>query len=107
MKIELLYFAGCPNHEPTLQLVREVLLQEGLEAEVSEIRIEDNRMIEETGFLGSPTVRINGRDIEEDIGLAALAGLSCRTYRENHVMRKLPGRALILRALREAAEDSE
>ena len=63
--------------------------------------------IQENGFPGSPTVRINGRDIEEDIGLAGLAGLSCRTYRENHVMRKLPGRALILRALREAAEDSE
>jgi hypothetical protein len=107
MKIELLYFAGCPNYEPTLQLVREILVQEGLDAELSEIRIEENEAIQETGFPGSPTVRINGRDIEEDIGLAGGPGLSCRTYRENRVMHKLPGRAMILRALREAAGHRE
>jgi hypothetical protein len=107
MKIEVMYLAGCQNHEPTLRLVREILLQEGLEAEVSEIRIEDNRMIQETAFPGSPTVRINGRDIEKDIGLGGVAGLSCRTYRENHVTQPLPGRAMILRALREAEEHKE
>jgi hypothetical protein len=64
-------------------------------------------MIEETAFPGSPTVRINGRDIEEGIGLAGVAGLSCRRYRENHVMQPLPARAMILRALREAAEHRE
>jgi Domain of unknown function (DUF2703) len=106
MKIELLYFAGCPNHEATLRLVREILLQEGLEAEVSEIRIDDTDEIHKTAFPGSPTVRINGRDIEEDIGLAVV-GKTCRMYRENRVMHKLPGRALVIRALREAAEHKE
>ncbi len=40
MMIEILYFDGCPNHEPTLELAREVVAELGLDAEIHQVRIE-------------------------------------------------------------------
>ena len=36
MKIEVLYFDGCPNHGPAVQRIQEILEQEDVTAEVSE-----------------------------------------------------------------------
>lgn len=80
MKIEILYFPGCPNHEPTVRRVRDVAVREGLAAEILEIDVSDERTAKELGFLGSPTIRINGLDIEPAARGAQPSGLSCRRY---------------------------
>jgi hypothetical protein len=41
MKVEVLYFDGCPNHAVTVERVREVLREEGVEAEVVEVNVRD------------------------------------------------------------------
>ena len=38
--IEILFFDGCPNHEPTLALAREVVGELGVAAEIREVRVE-------------------------------------------------------------------
>jgi hypothetical protein len=80
MKIEILYFPGCPNHEPAVRRVRDVAAREGLSAEILEIDVSDERTAKAMGFLGSPTIRINGLDIEPAARGAQPSGLSCRRY---------------------------
>ena len=58
MKVEILYFSGCPNHASASDRVREVLAEEGRSAEMVEVELKDAATAERVGFLGSPTIRI-------------------------------------------------
>lgn len=80
MKIELLYFDGCPNYRPLLAQLRDVLAREGIEDEIELCRVESLEMAEEGRFLGSPTVRIDGEDIDPGAHARTDFGLKCRLY---------------------------
>lgn len=97
--IEILFFAGCPNHEPTVNLAREVLSELGVDAEIREVAVETPKEAEAHRFVGSPTVRVNGKDIEPDALDRRDFGLSCRMYRGGGV----PPKELLLEAVREAS----
>ena len=96
--IEILYFAGCPNFEPTLSLAREILGELGLEAEVREILVETPAEAEMQRFVGSPSVRVNGKDIEPEAEDRTDFALSCRVYAAGGV----PAKELLVEALQEA-----
>ena len=64
MTVEVLYFEGCPNFEPTLQLVREVVDTLGLSLEVREVEVPGPEQASALRFIGPPSVRVDGRDIE-------------------------------------------
>jgi hypothetical protein len=64
MKIEVLYFDGCPNHMTAVEQVRQLLAEEGVPAEVLEVNVSDESIAQKVGFLGSPSVRVNGLDVE-------------------------------------------
>jgi copper chaperone CopZ len=102
MKIEVLYFDGCPNHGPAVQRIQEVLGQEDVTAEVSEVNIHDASTAEEVGFLGSPSIRVNGLDVEPEARSAREYGMMCRTYVVNGRREGLPSREIIRQAIREA-----
>ena len=63
MRIEVLYFEGCPNHEPAVERVQQVLKEEAISAEVLEVKVSDASTAQEFGFLGSPSVRVDGLDV--------------------------------------------
>ena len=100
MRIEILYFDGCPHFPPARDLIQVILDQEGVQAEVSEIEIKDALEARRLQFMGSPTIRINGVDIEADARNVAEAGLACRRYPNG-----LPSAAMIRAALKEAWEE--
>ena len=52
MKIEVFYFDGCPNHKPAVERVRQVLVEEGLSAEVLEVNVSESSIAQRVGFLG-------------------------------------------------------
>jgi copper chaperone CopZ len=104
MKIEVLHFDGCPNHTPALDRVREVLGEEGVSAEVSVRNIPDDTTARATGFLGSPSIRIDGVDVEPAARAVKEFGMMCRTYVEESKRVGLPPRELIRTAIREARE---
>jgi hypothetical protein len=79
--IEILYFDGCPNHEPLVAHLRALLKVLGSDLRVSSRRVESDRAAVELRFLGSPTVRIDGRDVEPGAELRTDYGLKCRLYR--------------------------
>lgn len=104
MKIEVLYLQGCPNHHQTVERVRQALSAEGITHIVDEIEVQDENMAKALGFLGSPSVRINGRDIEEDARAGQQAGFGCRTYLDGGRRSGVPPLAMIRKALLEAAD---
>jgi hypothetical protein len=80
MEIEVFYFRGCPHHLPTLERIRKVLREEGHDAEVREVLVPDAQTAQQVRFLGSPTVRIDGIDIEPPARERRDFGLMCRRY---------------------------
>ena len=64
VNVELLWCEDCPNHVATDALIREVLHELGLRAPVHRIEVPDEPTGNRVRFPGSPTVRVNGRDIE-------------------------------------------
>lgn len=78
--MELLWWAGCPSWEQALHLVREEMAAAGLDPELLEVReLRSDEEAERERFPGSPTIRIEGRDVQ-DPGEEPI-GLSCRVYR--------------------------
>ena len=80
MKVEVLYVAECLSHPAAVKLVRDVLTSEGVAAEIRELLVTDEAMATELAFSGSPTIRINGRNVAEDSSRANALALSCRLY---------------------------
>jgi len=101
MRVEVLYFEGCPNHAPTIERVRSELVSRGLPKEIEEVEIHSQVEAETLRFLGSPSVRINGSDIELEARNLKSFGMSCRTYLEGTVRSGSPSSDLIGRALDE------
>lgn len=95
MMIEILYFDGCPNHGQTLQLVREVTGTLGLSIEVREIEVVGPEEAESLRFLGSPSVRVDGCDIEPGADARTEFNFGCRMYGA----RGVPPRDMLVAAL--------
>jgi len=81
VQIEVLGFAGCPNTAPTVELVKRVVATTRVEAVVEHIEVETPEQVEIMRFLGSPTVRVNGRDVEPGADDRDDYVFSCRIYR--------------------------
>lgn len=101
MKLEVLYFDGCPSHSQLLPAMRELAAEHGAELEQRHIETLDHA--ERERFLGSPSVRVNGRDVEPGAESRTDFGLKCRLYRSPAGQSGLPPRAWIEHALRETA----
>ena len=95
MKVDVLFFGGCPNHEPTVRLVHEIVRELGLDADVREVEVGGTEDVERLRFLGSPTVHVEGVDIEPARRDDSSYAMSCRMYGSSGV----PPRALIVSAL--------
>jgi hypothetical protein len=98
LTVEILFFEGCPNHQPTLELAREVIADLGVSAEVREVAVETPEHAETLRFVGSPSVRVNGRDIEPGTEERSSFALSCRMYGAHGV----PPREWLVAALKAA-----
>jgi hypothetical protein len=98
VKIEILYFDGCPNHEPAVERV-EAVLKENIGATISEVNVRDAAVAREVGFLGSPSIRVNGVDIEPAGRSAQDYGMMCRTYVVNGHRQGLPSREMLREAI--------
>ncbi|HSI97040.1 MAG TPA: hypothetical protein VK926_01650 [Gaiellaceae bacterium] len=80
MKIELLYWEGCPSYPEAKELLQEVLDERGIEAPIEMREVSTREEAMELAFPGSPTIRIDGRDVDLE-GAAAPPALTCRIYR--------------------------
>ncbi len=95
----MLTFAGCPSEEAARALVAAVVSDLGLEAEVASVRVDDARAAERLRFLGSPTIRINGTDVEPGADERGDYTLACRVYRTESGLVNLPEEGWVRAAL--------
>lgn len=99
MTIELLYFDGCPNHEALAPHLRELLARAGVNADLEMRRVESVEAAEQERFLGSPTVRIAGHDVDPGAEERRDFGMKCRLYATAEGLRGTPPDEWILAAL--------
>ena len=99
MRVEILYFDGCPNHEEAVALVERVAGELGVDAEIAAVRVADPEAAQAARFLGSPTVRVEGRDVEPGADERSDYVLACRVYRTEAGLSGLPAESWIRDAL--------
>jgi hypothetical protein len=87
-------------------MVRDVLTAQGVSAEVREVLVRNTEMASELRFCGSPTIRINGRDIATEPLKTHGFALSCRFYAESKYA-GLPPAETVRRAVIEAQGEDE
>jgi hypothetical protein len=63
MKVEVLYFDGCPTYETATKVLQSVLAEERVAAEVELVAVNSDEEAQLLRFPGSPTVRVDGRDL--------------------------------------------
>jgi len=103
-RVELLYFDGCPNHQATRALVERVGAELQLDPEIEFVQVTAAETASQLRFLGSPTVRVNGRDVEPGADERADFVFSCRLYRSEQGLTGQPAEGWIREALAEAAK---
>ena len=104
MTIELLYFDGCPNVKVTADRLKSILSEAGLHDPITYTRVLDVETARSVRFLGSPSIRVNGVDIEPAARSRTDYGLMCRTYLGSG---GAPSEALIRSAVAEAMADNQ
>ncbi len=99
MRIEVLYVPGCPNYQPALERVKRVLASESVADEVHGVPVSTEAEAKTLLFLGSPTVRVNGKDVEPTP--TAAPGLACRIYSNG---KGIPPEDIVRAAITEAKQ---
>ena len=102
MKITFFYYEECPSHEVALERLHSVVSEEGVQADIEVIKVETDEQAQSFQFIGSPTIRINGQDIDPPPPDAYYA-LTCRAYQlEDGRISPLPSPEMIRKALQVA-----
>ena len=99
MLIEILYFDDCPNYRDARALVDRVSDDLDVLPEIRMIGIPDPERADRLRFLGSPTIRVNGRDIEPGADTRDQFTLACRVYGTDSGLQGLPAESWLREAL--------
>jgi hypothetical protein len=100
-RIQLLHWEGCPSLEETQELLEAVLREQGLDAELDVRHVGTQEEAEAFGFHGSPTIRVDGRDVDPDGAKGQRVALACRIYRlPDGRVSPVPSREMLEEALR-------
>ena len=80
MEVELLFWDGCPSHPAALADLRAALADVGADPDLVHVReVATDADAAAEAFVGSPTIRIAGRDVQPPGDEPS--GLTCRVYR--------------------------
>lgn len=99
-KVEVYYFEDCPNAQPAIELVRETIAGLKIDAEVQLVQVKDHDDALACKFLGSPSIRIDGKDLEAGENATTQYSLRCRTYPSPTGPTGVPPKELLIAALR-------
>lgn len=97
MKIEVLYAPGCPNYQPAVERIEKILVSESLRVDIKRVPVNSDAEAKALQFPGSPTIRVNGTDVEPNQTNAT--GLACRLYANSG---GVPSEEMLRRALSRA-----
>ena len=100
-RVEILYFDDCPNWASVATAVDRLARELGVAADVRLMRVAGEEEAQRFRFLGSPTVRVDGCDIEPGAEERRDFALACRVYRTDEGFAGLPPEGWIRTALAE------
>lgn len=98
-QVEILYFDGCPNHHLAIALVERVSRELGITPDVQLVRVPDQQAAQRLRFLGSPTIRVGGVDVDPEAEERDDYALSCRVFRTRAGFSGQPDELLVREAL--------
>ena len=98
MRVEVLYFKGCPTYLEAEEALREVLSEEGIGAEVELVAVDTDEEARRLRFPGSPTIRVDGKDLFPVPERTEYA-LGCRMYATPEGLRGAPTAEMLKEAL--------
>ena len=98
--VELLYFKGCPNYREARADIERIAAEEAVGLDLRLVEVTSPEQAEALRFLGSPTVRVDGRDVEPGADDRDSFVIACRMYRTDSGLRGQPAEAWIRAALR-------
>ena len=117
--VEVLVVSGCPGTELTIARIRQATDALGIETNVRFVIVDGEEQARALSFPGSPTVRVEGRDVEDESPVTARGdsaeggardeagerpvGVWCRLYRTGDTVEQAPPLAMIQAALERAA----
>ena len=64
IQVRILHTPGCPNFSPTIDLIEKVGKELGVKVDIQSFLVSSQEQAVEHRCLGSPTIQINGLDIE-------------------------------------------
>jgi hypothetical protein len=103
VRVSFLYYEDCPSHVLALERLREVMDEQGIPGEVEVVKVETEERARELRFVGSPTIRVDGQDIDPPSD--SRYALTCRAYRlADDRISPLPSKDMIRRAFRSLAK---
>jgi hypothetical protein len=100
--VEVLFFGGCPHIEVAAERARDAIDRTGVDAEVHLVRVEGDADASRLHFLGSPTIRVDGRDVDDSAITRTDFGLQCRVYSIDGRLAGVPPVEWIEAALRDS-----
>jgi hypothetical protein len=104
MKVQFLWFQGCPSHESARALLAEALADAGLPWNFEDLDATDPNVAAGLRFPGSPTIRIDGIDIEPGFTDPGDYTPRCRLYATGAGLRGVPPREWIETAIRRGSQ---
>lgn len=100
MGVELLYVDGCPHGENYVPDLRRLVARARPGADVTVRRIAGDAEARATRFVGSPTVRVDGHDVEPGADERTDYAMACRLYRSEDGVHGTPPDDWVRDALR-------
>jgi hypothetical protein len=101
--VEVLVVSGCPGTELAIARIRQATEALNIETNLRFVTIDDEQQARALGFVGSPTVRVEGIDVEAEAIVGRPTGLSCRLYGGDGLVERAPPLELIQAALAKSA----
>lgn len=98
--VELLWFADCPNHVAARSLLAEIIAEVAPGTPIRDVDATDPAVAARLRFPGSPTIRVDGRDVDPAYVDPGDYTPRCRLYHTAAGLRGLPERRWIEDALR-------
>jgi hypothetical protein len=100
-EVELLWFADCPNHPAARAMLEEVIAEVAPGTLLRDVDATDPAIAAQVRFPGSPTIRVDGQDVDPTYVDPGDYTPRCRLYRTGDGLHGLPERGWIEDALRD------
>lgn len=100
MEITFLYFKGCPNSRPALDLLKKVIKEMNINGDIKIVEIKSEEEALKYKFLGSPSIQLNGIDIEKERRNDP-PSFGCRMYKAKNGFTGIPPKEMIVQAIKE------